>query len=61
MPADDAPAADAPLLYELVVHGAGWRFEQAPSADADDGWLSVRELPPAEDGAEGTPGAHIFF
>ena len=44
--------AESPLLYELVVHGNGWRYEQAPSADADDGWRNVRELA-NEDGLDG--------
>ena len=46
--------AESPLLYELVVHGSGWRYEQTPSAEADDGWRNVRELP-CEDGPDGSP------
>ena len=45
--------AESPLLYELVVHGSGWRYEQTPSAEADDGWRNVRELP-NEDGLDGS-------
>ena len=53
---DEAAAlrAESPLLYELVVHGSGWRYEQTPSAEADDGWRNVRELP-CEDGPDGSP------
>ena len=53
---DEAAAlrAESPLLYELVVHGSGWRYEQTPSAEADDGWRNVRELP-SEDGLDGSP------
>ena len=45
-------SADGPLLYELVVHGNGWRYEQTPSSEADGRWKSVREL---HDGMEPLP------
>ena len=42
--ADDAST----LLYELVLHGVGWRFEQEEDAETPLGWRTVRELPPGE-------------
>jgi hypothetical protein len=43
----------APLLYELSLHGAGWRVEQAPDAAAEDGWGHGRELAPPSAVTEG--------
>ena len=31
-------SSSTPLLYELGLHGSGWRYEQTPNEAAADGW-----------------------
>ena len=48
--------AHSPLLYELSLHGQGWRVQQTPVADAADGWGRGRELPASSSAeADGEP------
>ena len=37
-------SSSTPLLYELGLHGSGWRYEQTPNEAAADGWGSGREV-----------------
>ena len=45
-------SSSTPLLYELGLHGSGWRYEQTPNEAAADGWGSGREVELPQNAAE---------
>ncbi|KAL1529936.1 hypothetical protein AB1Y20_000864 [Prymnesium parvum] len=47
------------LLYEVVLHGVGWRLEQEESADMVLGWRTRRELHEGDDVDDDAPRSAI--